>query len=1007
MDQLIEAVKESDRRDAPYLSNRDKKYEPTIVSKPKVEAASQMIKPKESQPQVIKPTTSSDFKCFNCDEQGHSAKVCPYPRNQNKLNQEFENLKLRSQNQQQPQAGSSRQPQQQQQTQQRKEDRRAVTSNYRGQKRSRNNSHVSGPEDQATEPPNKRRSDRDSDDQWEAHEQVTPKREEQENRHMAYTVTNLERFGTIKTLLSNRDSPILPVLINGRKVRALFDTGGVITLVSDYLSRFLKLKLNSWAFDGIKGVTGSIIPDGIATDVTVAFQDQVITMDVTVVPGLTPHVILGIDYLKSARLSPSAFKSITTTPDVPSDAVLPYPSRTITKKEYETLMHAPTITFPGARRRRIRRPEGQTTDEDSGSEETIVTSESSSEITAAVMPRSSCFCGTPQSSERCRSSKAQTIQISHSSSDPQAIARGLTCSLQSAIAQTARQRKKSRKRRYKETPPDKPPVLAKNEQDITTKLSAVTRLSTTITRADSRLKRTDPSSSLQRTEPETPDTISPQVSTDDDRPMAEPNVGSLFNLINDHIKVDQIFGPIFQALEEGTASEYLTSNFKLTNGRLFKTTYDQGVQRPLLCVPYCAAPNVFECCHDDMDHPGQKKTKALVSKYFYWPRMNAMTEEYVRTCKSCQVSKPSNTRPAGLQMPLSVPTVAFQQIAMDCIGPIRPVPPSGKRYILTIVDRATKWTFAEALTDITSQTIIPVVESFFYHYGIPETVLTDNATDFLSRSFEAFLASLHIKHLYTSVERPQTNGQCEQVNNIIMTALRARQSPDNWHRYVKPVVFAYNCSLNHSTGQEPYYQVFGSHPRRPFHNELEISPDWVTAESREDILVELATARLMSRDKVKQLQHRNKKAADAHRRESDFSIGQLVLLYETKGKTRGMGKLANPYAGPFVISSQLSENIYRITPLEDDGRYMNVRAERLKVYHPRSHTAPATSEPIASASNTSDNDADTESDGAENPFTGTTEEYEVGDLHSLSPRPKRTRRRPKKLDDFVTFAHRV
>ena len=113
----------------------------------------------------------------------------------------------------------------------------------------------------------------------------------------------LDPMRRVKQLLEDAgNAPIVPILINGVKVRALFDTGGAITLISERLSSYLRLHLNPWTQSKIKGVAGNVEPLGVSNSVRIVFQETAVVMDVTIVAKLTPHIILGIDYLNSAEL---------------------------------------------------------------------------------------------------------------------------------------------------------------------------------------------------------------------------------------------------------------------------------------------------------------------------------------------------------------------------------------------------------------------------------------------------------------------------------------------------------------------------------------------------------------------------------------------------------------------------------------------------------------------------------------------------------------------------------
>ena len=54
-------------------------------------------------------------------------------------------------------------------------------------------------------------------------------------------------------------------------------------------------------------------------------------------------------------------------------------------------------------------------------------------------------------------------------------------------------------------------------------------------------------------------------------------------------------------------------------------------------------------------HFGQTKTLEAVSRDFYWPQMRNFIDDYVRTCETCQRTKPPHHKPYGLLSPLLVP----------------------------------------------------------------------------------------------------------------------------------------------------------------------------------------------------------------------------------------------------------------------------------------------------------------------------------------------------------------
>ncbi|KAL4154100.1 hypothetical protein QTP88_001933 [Uroleucon formosanum] len=109
--------------------------------------------------------------------------------------------------------------------------------------------------------------------------------------------------------------------------------------------------------------------------------------------------------------------------------------------------------------------------------------------------------------------------------------------------------------------------------------------------------------------------------------------------------------------------------------------------------------------------------------------------EYIKNCESCQKGKVPNKKvkqPMLITLTISEP---FEKIFLDIVGPIVTTL-SGNTYILTLQDDLTKYLMGIALPNHQANTI---AEAFVTHFvcthGIPQTILTDQGTDFLSKIF--------------------------------------------------------------------------------------------------------------------------------------------------------------------------------------------------------------------------------------------------------------------------------
>jgi transposase InsO family protein len=123
------------------------------------------------------------------------------------------------------------------------------------------------------------------------------------------------------------------------------------------------------------------------------------------------------------------------------------------------------------------------------------------------------------------------------------------------------------------------------------------------------------------------------------------------------------------------------------------------------------------------------------------------------------------------------------------------------------VDYFTKWIEAEPLAKITASNILRFFKrDILARFGIPQAVVTDNGTQFTDRKFQEFLAAINTKQHFASVEHPQTNGQAEAANRVILRGLRRRlgDSKKKWVEELHNVLWAYRTTPHSTTGETPF-----------------------------------------------------------------------------------------------------------------------------------------------------------------------------------------------------------
>jgi hypothetical protein len=154
----------------------------------------------------------------------------------------------------------------------------------------------------------------------------------------------------------------------------------------------------------------------------------------------------------------------------------------------------------------------------------------------------------------------------------------------------------------------------------------------------------------------------------------------------------------------------------------------------------------------------------------------------------------------------------FAQWGLDLIGKL-PTTKGQFKYIVVAVDYNTKWVEAEALTLITTERIEHFLwKNIYCRFGTPETIITDNGTQFDNDEIRSFTARNGTKLLYASPAHPQTNGQVEAVNKLIKRTLKKKldDSKGLWAARLPEVLWSIRTTATEANGETPFCMAFGT-----------------------------------------------------------------------------------------------------------------------------------------------------------------------------------------------------
>jgi hypothetical protein len=262
-------------------------------------------------------------------------------------------------------------------------------------------------------------------------------------------------------------------------------------------------------------------------------------------------------------------------------------------------------------------------------------------------------------------------------------------------------------------------------------------------------------------------------------------------------------------------------SFVLKDGLLYRRTYkaSTAVEEFQLVVPQNLRESVLVAAHDGIfgGHMGVKSTFKRITPHFYWPGYWQDVQKYCKTCDTCQkMSQKGRVQPVPLQN-LPVIDTPFARVGIDLIGPITPTSSQGHRYVLTLVDFATRYPEAIPLKTIDTEAVTEALMQIFSRLGIPSEILSDQGTQFKSELFQSVMKLLSVNQSFSTPYHAQTNGLVERFNGTLKSMIKKlmHDKPTDWHRYLQAALFAYREIPQESTGFSPFELMYGRTPRGP------------------------------------------------------------------------------------------------------------------------------------------------------------------------------------------------
>ncbi|XP_077242710.1 uncharacterized protein LOC143883249 [Tasmannia lanceolata] len=225
-------------------------------------------------------------------------------------------------------------------------------------------------------------------------------------------------------------------------------------------------------------------------------------------------------------------------------------------------------------------------------------------------------------------------------------------------------------------------------------------------------------------------------------------------------------------------------------------------------------------------------------------------------------------------------------------------------------------------------------------FGIPRALITDNGKQFNCRNFRKFCSDLKIEQRFTSVAHPQTNGQTEVTNRILLQGIKKRldEKAGRWAEELYHVLWAYRTTPRTTTGESPFHLSFGTEAVIPVDvgtpstriinfseqlngNGLRANLD-LLEEAREESLIRVAAYK----QKISRYH-------DSKIRPREFRVGDLVLRKAVISQPKKVGKLSSTWEGPYQVKEVIHPGSYRLETLDEQLLPHAWNSKNLRKYH--------------------------------------------------------------------------
>ena len=208
----------------------------------------------------------------------------------------------------------------------------------------------------------------------------------------------------------------------------------------------------------------------------------------------------------------------------------------------------------------------------------------------------------------------------------------------------------------------------------------------------------------------------------------------------------------------------------------------------------------------------QTKNNQKTNQRFNWVGIRNNLIQFIKHCIQCQQNKNSRLPQLPIHM-IKQPDCRFKHIHLDLMGKMSGDP--NYNYTLHIRDRFTGYLVISPLIGSTSDEILDsFISTYISRYGLPELLVTDNASNLNSETVQLFNKKLGIKHINSTAYHPPSNGTIDRPNLQVKATMRCLKGYQ-WSKVIPIIELCFNNAATNNSAYTPAQLVYGCSQRLP------------------------------------------------------------------------------------------------------------------------------------------------------------------------------------------------